>query len=291
MDKNRIPNFSGDTNPFMSCLDSHGNYKKVVYKIPVGNISTEEALKKLKEKLKISDLDDKNKDYFIPIRNMKEKTNLQTTVVQSNYMRVVPNSHFWTKLNQIMYSIELQLQRELDETRKNINTVYVGEPLTKEYILIGLNNSIKNGYKIKQVSNMDLGRMVYPIFPSIDEMIEYAKKDYFNLQEFHSMIKSTIEIGLDLTNGLKMNRQDVYKRIDDERDYQDQRWNTNLREGDVSDEEKPVAEWLNYIEYHLSKAKDTNYHLDKETTLAEVRKVAALAVRCIEIHGCPERKQ
>jgi hypothetical protein len=93
-----------------------------------------------------------------------------------------------------------------------------------------------------------------------------------------------------LTNGLKMERTDVYKRIDAERKYQDLRWNSALREGDVPDEEKPVAEWLNYIEYHLSKAKDCNYHLSKNDALEELRKVAALAVRAMEIHGCPERR-
>lgn len=29
--------------------------------------------------------------------------------------------------------------------------------------------------------------------------------------------------------------------------------------------------------------------LNSEEALAHVRKVAALAVRCLEIHGCPER--
>ena len=87
-----------------------------------------------------------------------------------------------------------------------------------------------------------------------------------------------------------MKRNDVYKRIDGERDYQDLRWSGDLRVGDVPDEEKPVAEWINYIEYHLSKAKDCNYHLKTNDALAELRKVAALAVRAMEIHGTPERR-
>jgi hypothetical protein len=56
------------------------------------------------------------------------------------------------------------------------------------------------------------------------------------------------------------------------------------------DEEKPVAEWINYIEYHLSKAKEKVYHLDTQAALAEIRKVTALGVRTMEIHGAPERK-
>lgn len=304
MDKNRIPNFSGDTNPFMPSLDSHGNYKKVIYKIPVSDLSEEDSIKRLrelKEKFKFSPLNNKNlseeelkerlresKDYFIPVRNMKEKTNV-------NYMHVVPNSHFWTDLNQILASIDYEFKRKkIEDTKDNRiigGVIYLAEPFTKEYILVGLNNCIKNGYKLKPTFKEDIkvrGGSV-PIFESVKQMIEYVQSEKFNLVMFKDIIEQTIKTEINLTNGLKMKRQDVYKRIDGERDYQDQRWNTNLREGDVPDEEKPVAEWLNYIEYHLSKAKNINYHLDKEATLAELRKVAALAVRCLEIHGCPER--
>jgi hypothetical protein len=43
------------------------------------------------------------------------------------------------------------------------------------------------------------------------------------------------------------------------------------------------------MEYHISKAKEHVYHLDSVGALAEIRKVGALAVRTMEIHGCPER--
>lgn len=103
------------------------------------------------------------------------------------------------------------------------------------------------------------------------------------------MINNTIKVDINLTNGLKMEREHVYKRIDGERDYQDIVGKSGQR-GDTPDEEKPVSEWVNYIEYHLSKAKDKVYHLRKEDALEELRKVAALAVRAMEIHGCPERR-
>jgi hypothetical protein len=195
-----------------------------------------------------------------------------------NYMQTVPNSYWWTDLNQI-----LQHSKYLKDGVGNV------EPLTPEYLLIGLNNSIKHGYKIKQVKNLDLNQPNHKIFISIDKMIDYLNNEFPNEEEFCEIINTTINVGLNLTNGLKMERREVYKRVDGERNYQDMRWNTNLREGDVPDEEKPVAEWLNYIEYHLSKAKDENYHLNKEASLAELRKITALAVRCLEIHGCPER--
>lgn len=82
-----------------------------------------------------------------------------------------------------------------------------------------------------------------------------------------------------------MTREEVYKLIDSERDYQDSR--RDIRE--ESDEQKSPAEWLNYIEHCLSKAKEANYFLDKVTTMANIRKIAGLAVRAMEIHETPKR--
>jgi hypothetical protein len=86
-----------------------------------------------------------------------------------------------------------------------------------------------------------------------------------------------------------MERQEIYNKINVERDYQDLRWSPRRKKNGTPDEQKPPAEWLNYIEFHLSKAKENVYLLNDEDALAEVRKVAALAVRCLEIHGCPDR--
>lgn len=86
-----------------------------------------------------------------------------------------------------------------------------------------------------------------------------------------------------------MERTDVYKLIDGEREYQDWRWEQEIREDRVPDEDKRPAEWLNYIKFHLEQAEVSNYMLNKQDTMAEIRKIAALAVRAIEIHGCPPR--
>ena len=209
----------------------------------------------------------------------------------AHYMRVIPNSHFWTDLKQITYSIELELSRQKHELEiKDDNTIYIGEPLTRDYILIGLGNSLMRGYKFKLFGSDAVINLRDAVFTSIEDMIEYDQSENFNLENFKNRINNTINIGFNLTNGRKMEREHVYKRIDAERKYQDLRWSGDLRMGDVPDEEKPVAEWINYIEYHLSKAKDCNYHLHKENALEELRKVAALAVRAMEIHGCPERR-
>ena len=87
-----------------------------------------------------------------------------------------------------------------------------------------------------------------------------------------------------------MERVEVYDRINQERDYQDWRWEEEIREDGVEDEVKPPAEWLNYIKYHLEQAEVSNYMLNKEETMNEIRKIAALAVRAMEIHGCDERQ-
>ena len=86
-----------------------------------------------------------------------------------------------------------------------------------------------------------------------------------------------------------MERSEVYDRIDVERQYQDLRWTPRRAANGVADSEKPPAEWINYMEFHLNEAKKEVYMLNDEEALAQVRKVAALAVRCMELHGCPER--
>jgi hypothetical protein len=44
------------------------------------------------------------------------------------------------------------------------------------------------------------------------------------------------------------------------------------------------------MEHHLNKAKNSVYYLNQNEALAEIRKVTALGVRTMEIHGCPSRK-
>lgn len=224
---------------------------------------------------------------------MEEKNNAIATSV--NYMQVVPNSHYWTGLEAIINSIDFHCQWMEKKLLPKEPNVYYGESeMSNEHLLIGLNNCIKHGYKIKRLLEPK-DNHISPSFNDINQMIVYViEHDFeteFDYKNLRRRIQNTLTNGLDLTNGLKMDRSDVYKCINGERDYQDIRWNTNLRKNDVPNEEKPIAEWLNYIEYQLMKAKTENYRLSTETTLTAIRKIAALAVRCMEIHGCPERKQ
>ena len=90
-----------------------------------------------------------------------------------------------------------------------------------------------------------------------------------------------------------MERKYVYKLIDDERDYQDSKWDdvSETRNGvsDEPDKNKSVAEWIIYMEKLLNDAKNRIYHLDKEGAMEFIRKTTAVGVACIQVHGCPPR--
>ena len=86
-----------------------------------------------------------------------------------------------------------------------------------------------------------------------------------------------------------MERNEVYRRIDGERAYQEKRWNTGLREGDRTDADKSPEVWLLYIEHCLNQAKEDAYYLKPHKVMEDIRKIAGLAVAAMEVHGCPER--
>jgi len=84
-----------------------------------------------------------------------------------------------------------------------------------------------------------------------------------------------------------MIREDVYKLIDGEREYQDTDPH-NVGHDDIS---RSVADWIIFIERQLSEAKGQVYVLDKEKALCHIRKIAALAVACMEHYDTPRRKR
>jgi len=86
-----------------------------------------------------------------------------------------------------------------------------------------------------------------------------------------------------------MEKNEVYKRVDGELEYQELKWVVRREENGTPDESKPPAEWINYMEYHISQAKNGVYMLNDKEALEQIRKVVALGVRCLTIHGCPER--
>jgi hypothetical protein len=83
-----------------------------------------------------------------------------------------------------------------------------------------------------------------------------------------------------------MKRTEVYKLIDGERDYQDNKWNHTKEQ----DKAHSVADWLLFIEYHLNEANHDIYMLNRNGALEEVRKIAALCVACMEYNETRGRK-
>ena len=59
-----------------------------------------------------------------------------------------------------------------------------------------------------------------------------------------------------------MGREDVYKLIDKEREYQNKRWPEDNRV--TSDKDKSVSEWIIYLEYILDNAKRCVYFLNEK---------------------------
>lgn len=86
----------------------------------------------------------------------------------------------------------------------------------------------------------------------------------------------------------KATRDDVYDAIDTERIYQDE------GHGNAATDrpEKAVGEFILLMEEALAQGRAMHYrtpHEGADCVLDFVRKVAALAVRCMEQHGAPLR--
>lgn len=189
---------------------------------------------------------------------------------QINYMQVVPNSHSFGSLENILNNFE-----------------YSPEELTREYLITGFENTLAREYEIQQFGG---ARNAGPVFPSIENVLKYLNSPKFDLKEFVGVIQNTLHNNLDLKCKRKMERREIYDRLNTERQYQDMRWTPRREKNGTPDEEKPPAEWINYMEFHLAKAKEAVYFLNDNEALAEIRKVTALGVRCMELHGCPERE-
>ncbi len=74
---------------------------------------------------------------------------------------------------------------------------------------------------------------------------------------------------------MKTPRDEVYAAIDGERDYQDAEF--GIRQPSVGQE-------VDLILVYVSKAID-----DPTNVMRNVRKIAGIAVRCMENHGAPKR--
>lgn len=80
-----------------------------------------------------------------------------------------------------------------------------------------------------------------------------------------------------------MNRQDVYKLIDGEREYQDTRWTS---ETTTSGGLHSIEEWIVFMEDYLTEAKHILARLPKQEAdpkaMEIIRKVTAMGVAAME---------
>jgi hypothetical protein len=84
-----------------------------------------------------------------------------------------------------------------------------------------------------------------------------------------------------------MDRQEVYRAIDSERDYQD----SLIEGGKFEQSVHSVAAEILMMEDYVARARKAftdNY--GDEAALEVVRKIAGLAVRCMEHHGVKSRQ-
>ena len=82
------------------------------------------------------------------------------------------------------------------------------------------------------------------------------------------------------------NRAAVYHAIDTERTYQDKRWG-----GHDHDVRKSVGDFVVYMDYYMGLLKKAlSTETDPGPALDQLRKVTALGVACMEVHGASRRK-
>lgn len=87
-----------------------------------------------------------------------------------------------------------------------------------------------------------------------------------------------------------MSRKEVYKRIDEERNYQDSFIDDMVETPDGMS--MAVGEEILLIEEYIAKARTewTNDFTQPEVSaLHMIRKIAGICVRCMENHGAPKR--
>jgi len=79
-----------------------------------------------------------------------------------------------------------------------------------------------------------------------------------------------------------MDRKDIYKIIDNERDYQDKKWGYRPS--------LPVADELLIMRSYFNKAMDAYVGvMGERMSLDRIRKVVAIGIRCLENHESSEK--
>jgi hypothetical protein len=83
-----------------------------------------------------------------------------------------------------------------------------------------------------------------------------------------------------------LNRKNVYKILDEERNYQDSVWG-----GSEHDKTHSTSDWFIFIRKHMVEAENALYDSNSEKAMDAIRKITALGVAAMEAIGCPKRKE
>ena len=87
-------------------------------------------------------------------------------------------------------------------------------------------------------------------------------------------------------------REAAFTAIDSERDYQDARWGDSGSSGQPGNGERTIDEFALYIAAYTNKmVEQCGTFADPIAKLHTIRKVAGLAVACMEQHGAPLREK
>lgn len=85
----------------------------------------------------------------------------------------------------------------------------------------------------------------------------------------------------------------VVDKIKTEREYQDacvSKYFAHYNKDAALDESRSIPAEILMIDHYLHEAQENWTHKhDDNDALDKIRKIAAMAVRCLENHGCPER--
>lgn len=83
-----------------------------------------------------------------------------------------------------------------------------------------------------------------------------------------------------------MQREEIYKILDGERDYQEDRWG-----GEDHNRKHEIASWILYMEHYLTQAREiASMNGDETLALDKIRGVVAMGIACFEIYGVSARK-
>jgi len=81
-------------------------------------------------------------------------------------------------------------------------------------------------------------------------------------------------------------REQVFERLDNERDYQDNKW------GPVVRHQHELPTWLAIMKRCIKKAEDAYFECGSDSpmfAMDEIRQAVATGIACLEQHGCPKR--